>query len=65
MVINFTLQVLLAVALLDLVKALVPSGLMMSAAVEMRRGYWTVLLEQLDIITVVTVRMLELPALHV
>ena len=56
---------LLAVALLDLVKALVPSGLMMSAAVDMRRGYWTVILEHLDLITVVTARMLELPALHV
>ena len=60
-----TCKVPLVLALLDLVKALALSGLMMSAAVEKRRDYWTVLLQVLDLIIVVIVRMLELPALHV
>ena len=51
--------------MLDLVKALALSGLTMSGAVERRKGYWTVLPEPLELTTVVTVRMLELPALHV
>lgn len=52
-------------ALPGLVKAQALSGLMMSAAAEERRDYWTVLLHHLDTITVVTVTMLELPVLYV
>lgn len=45
-------------AVLAMVKALAPSGLMMSSALEMRAGCWTAQLEHLEAITVVMVRML-------
>jgi hypothetical protein len=52
-------------ALLALVEALVPFGLMMFAAVEMKPDYYPVQLEQLEVTTVSIVRMLESYALQV
>ena len=51
--------------MLYLVKAVVPSGLVMWAAMELRGGYWSVQLVKLEATPAHTVTMLGSPAIHV
>ena len=51
--------------MLYLVRAVVPSGLVMWVAVELRGDYWTVRLAYLEPIPVLTVKMLGSPAIQV